>query len=82
MAGFALPCVAFITCPTRKPSAAFLPALKSSTDLGVGREHLVHRGAERALVGHLGEPLAAHDRLRRPRPSDTSSRTRPWRSCR
>src|SRR5437899_10603 len=33
-AGLALPAVAFITCPTRKPRAAFLPPFQSRTTLG------------------------------------------------
>ena len=32
MPGFAFPWVAFIICPTRKPRAFFLPALKSAMD--------------------------------------------------
>jgi hypothetical protein len=55
--GLALPLVAFIAWPTSALNAFSLPARNSSTDFGVGGEHLVDDRLDRAGVGDLLEAL-------------------------
>ena len=67
--GLALPAIAFIVWPTKKPNSASLPALYSRDLVGVGGEDLVDRRVDRAGVAGLLEAALLDDRGRRPRRS-------------
>ena len=82
MAGFALPWLAFITWPTKKPNSLSLPAFVLCDLVGVGGQHAVDdRARSRRCRSPAAGPLLDDDagRLARPPPSP---RTPPWPACR
>ena len=87
-AGLALPWLAFIAWPTSALNALSLPARNSSTDFGIGGDHLVDDPLERAGVAHLAQARAPRSARRRRSPlAGPRARRRPGarrcsRSCR
>ena len=64
-AGFALPLLAFITCPTIALRAFFVARFKLLNGFGVVRQHLVHHRFNRARVGDLYQAVFVDNLLNR-----------------
>ena len=82
IAGLALPCVAFITWPTKKPKSLSLPPRYSATLSALAASTASMAASMAPLVGHLASGPARRRSPPAPCRSPPSPRRPSWRSCR